>query len=190
MKSMRNSSQKTVIGAIREHVDLWRRQQGMTHQVAAACVVDAYFSGRFDRVWPIDFVVEGDDYRRLKNNSDRVWRWLDDQTKQTVLLPANLIPAVLSALPQNLRLQCVVELLAPLGMAPTLLIQEETDACHSALMASAAKESGEGLSAFALLANGMTPEQLRVALAEVEESISAQQELVHFVKSRLGEVAA
>ncbi|OHX20494.1 hypothetical protein BI344_08505 [Chromobacterium sphagni] len=189
MNCMRHSSHKTPIAVIRDYVDLWRKQEGLSRQAAAARMVETYLVMGFERVWPIDFMVEGDAYQVLKANSDRIWRWLDDQMKEKNLLNCNAMPVVLMTLPLSIRLQCLTELLAPLGMVPAQLLMHEPTGSHAALMMVATKETGLGLSAFAALAEDMTREQLTRARAGLSESISANAELLRFVDCALAQPA-
>lgn len=41
----------------------------------------------------------------MKVNADRVFRWLDDGTKDTNLVPANFVPSILAALPTDLKVR-------------------------------------------------------------------------------------
>lgn len=185
MNCMRHGSHKTPIAVIRDYVDLWRKQEGLSRQATAARIVETYLSMDYGRVWPIDFMVEGDAYQVLKANSDRIWRWLDDQMKEKNLLNCNAMPVVLMTLPLSIRLQCLTELLAPLGMVPALLLKHEPVGSHAVLMMEATKDTGLGLSAFAALAEDMTREQLTKARAGLSEAISANAELLRFVDCAL-----
>ncbi|BAK76771.1 hypothetical protein NH8B_1956 [Pseudogulbenkiania sp. NH8B] len=182
---MRGFSQKTVIGVVRDHVDIWRKRAGLSLQAAAIEIVETYYRHGYDRVWPLDFHRGADAYASAKANSERIWRWMDDQTKDSTLLPANFFQVVLLTLPMDLRLMCLSELAAPLGVAVSVLQAEEVQAAHSSVMATMAKESGEGIAAFALLAERMTLDQLRRTEAELAEGIAANQQALEFVRRRL-----
>lgn len=116
---MRNESHnpKTLIGAIRESVIQWRKREGWSRESVVQAIVEAHEMIEGPLVTEIKFDPDTrDTFERSKVNADRVFRWLDDETKDKNLLPANFLPSILSALPLDLRLQCVGGLLRPLGL--------------------------------------------------------------------------
>lgn len=183
---MRSSSHKTVIGVIRDHVDMWRKRQGLSHQAAASELVSIYFQHRFDRVWPIDFRQSGDAYMATKANSERIWRWLDDQTKDSTLLPVNFVQVVLLALPADIRLMCVAEMLAPVAISPVLQVADTPAESHTELLVASARESGEAVAAMAGLSESTPVGELKRAQAEILQAIAAQQAALRHVEARLG----
>lgn len=88
---MRNESHKTLIGILREHVADWRRAAGLSSASAIDMIVAAHAHLGGPAVTGIRFDVHTDEFQRMKNNSDRVLRWLDDETKDTNFLPANFV---------------------------------------------------------------------------------------------------
>jgi hypothetical protein len=189
MNGMRTRPHKTLIGVLRDAVHVWRQRERWTMEAAADEIVQHYYSTAFDGVWLIDFQqpTQGRDaVRVMKANCERIARWLDDQTKDTTLLPANLVPMLLQALPADLRLQVMVEVFSPLGVDVSLRAREDVTDCHAALMSALAKESGEGMAAFALIAERASHDDLTRVLIEMEESAAAHQEAISYVRQRLG----
>ncbi len=88
---MRNESHKTLIGILREHVADWRRAAGLSSASAIDMIVAAHAHIGGPAVTGIRFDAHTDEFQRMKNNSDRVLRWLDDETKDTNFLPANFV---------------------------------------------------------------------------------------------------
>lgn len=116
---MRNQShtQPTLIGVVRGAVIQWRKREGWSRESVVQLIVEAHETNDGPLITEIKFDPETrDTFERSKVNADRVFRWLDDETKDKNLLPANFLPSILAALPLDLRMQCVSELLQPLGL--------------------------------------------------------------------------
>ena len=114
---MRNDShKKTLIGILREHVSAWRKDAGLSSYSAISMIVQAHDEASGPTATGIRFEPHPDEYQRTKNNGDRVLRWLDDESKENNLLPANFVLSVLAGLPQAERMDCLNELLHRLGL--------------------------------------------------------------------------
>lgn len=185
---MRANSHRTVITVIRDYLDQWRKAQGLTLQAAAQVMVDHYFAQRLNVVWPVDFHTTGDAYMCVKANSERIWRWMDDQTKDTTLLPANLLPLVLGVLPLSSRVMCVNEVLASVGLSvavrPGVLPAESLPQ----VLALMAKESGEAVAGVAGLMDGHCAAELAAVRAELVEAVAANKAALAYVEAQLAVV--
>ena len=175
MKSLRVVPQQTLISALREKVLAWRQGEGLTIEAVAIEIVKHYYDNRYNAMLDIEFQTGegGDVYRAARSNADRISRWLDDVGKTNVLLPANLVPVVMGALPMRWRLAFAADLLAPLGLEVSIAKTSAVEASLSCLLASLAKESGEGIAAFGQLLERTNPSALQEALIELEESGAA-----------------
>lgn len=190
MNGMRQIPHKTWIGVVRDAVQLWRQRERWTMEAVADQIVAHYYESGADGVWLVEFqrITPGrDPMRTLKTNAERIARWLDDQTKDSSLLPANLLPVVLGALPMDLRLACVTEMMGPLGFDVAIAKLGIPDATHAALVAAAAKEAGEAVAAFSLLADGMSQPVLMRAKVELEEGRAALCDAINHVDGLLTE---
>lgn len=189
MKNMPGVPHKTVISALRDAVAELRVRRRWSREAMADEIVTVYYRDGWDVVVGIDFqdTKPGarDVARALETNADRIWRWLDDQTKSSTLLPLNLFPVVLAVLPADLRLRVLSEVLLPIGIEVSLPVTGELLADHTELTAAAAKESGEGIAAFARLAGPSTAAELRAAEVELVESLEANSAALTFVRQRL-----
>lgn len=189
MKSMRRVPQKTVIGALRDALTEWRVRQRWSREAVADEVVKCYRAGAWDAIVGLEFQDTGsgarDIVRAMGTNADRVWRWLDDQTKSSTLLPANLLPSVLAALPPDLRLRVLTEILAPVGIEASIAAIQEVTISHAEVMAEGAKECGEGLAAFALLGGRVRSDDLQRAEIEILEAQTALQKQLDFVRAQM-----
>lgn len=117
---MRNDSHNTLIGTIRTAVVEWRKREGWSRESVAQEIVTKHEEIGAPAVTDIAFdPVTRDAYSRMKVNADRVFRWLDDESKDTNLLPVNFLPSILAALPADLQMQVLGALVRPLGLQVT-----------------------------------------------------------------------
>lgn len=118
---MRNESQ-TLIGIIRAAVTEWRKREDWSREAVVQAIVEAHEQLGGPKATGIKFDPNTRDvFERAKVNADRVFRWLDDESKDSTLLPANFVQSILGALPMDLRMHCLHEFLLPIGIAPASL---------------------------------------------------------------------
>lgn len=172
---MRNDSHKTMIGTIKTAVVEWRKREGWSRETVVQEIVDAH--ERLDGPAVADIRFEPntrDAFQRQKVNADRVFRWLDDEGKDTNLLPANFVPSILAALPIDLKLQCVGEILRPLGLDVRSSESQESPAFDPLAHASSIiKEGAEAAQAILKVAPGASQDAVDLAckeLADVRQS--------------------
>ncbi|SSW67264.1 hypothetical protein AVE30378_02533 [Achromobacter veterisilvae] len=172
---MRHESHKTLIAILREHTSAWRKSQDWSRETMAEYIVAAHETLNGPASTGIRFEPHTQDtFGRLKVNADRVFRWLDDESKDTNLLPANFIPSILAAMPHDRRRHCVDDMLRPLGLAVRTLALEAGDALAQGQVTNLMREQTEAAAAaVALLDANATPAQLVSAHRELSESIVA-----------------
>lgn len=113
---MRNDSYKTVISRIADYIDDWRKATGMSQITVVDEIVKAHERIDGPAATGIHFEKSTDEWNRQKNNADRLWRWLDDKSKDRNLLPVNFLPSILVAMPEETRRAFLTEMLHPLGL--------------------------------------------------------------------------
>lgn len=170
---MQTGSHNSWIAIIRDAVEVWRKQQGWSRETTAQMIVDAHEAHALHLVSGITFDPHTRDaYSRMKVNADRIFRWLDEVTKDTNLLPANFIQSILIALPSDLRMHTVNRMLMPLDLAcrdmsagraiqPLELLQDMLI------------EASEAESAVAALVDGIDPGELEKAHKELNEAVAS-----------------
>lgn len=167
---MRNQSH-TVIGTIRTLVSDWRKEQGWSRESVVQQIVEAH--EQIDGPTTTGIVFDPatkDTFSRSKVNADRVFRWLDDDSKDNNLLPANFLPSILAALPMDLRLQCLGEILRPLGVEVRSSATADGDAFDAhAHVGALIKESAEASQALLAVGAGATMHALESACKEVQD---------------------
>lgn len=174
---MRNESHSSLIGIVKQHVIEWRRREGWSRETVVQVIVEAHERIGGAMVSGIIFAPETKDtFERMKVNADRVFRWLDDETKDTNLLPANFLQSVLAAMPLDIRISCVEEFLMPVGLGARCLNEDNDSGLNlQTTLVAMMKEGAEATQAVAGLINGKTPEKLEVARKELTEDIETRE---------------
>lgn len=181
---MRNSPQ-TLIGAVREAVSTWRKRERLGIAAVVECIVETHNRLGLDIVTELTFESDRDAFRRMQTNGDRVMRWLDDETKHTNHLPANFLPSILAALPEDLRIECVNRFLAPAALMVRPVVQVGSKESIAHTLQEVAKESSEATCAIAALVDGATQDELIVAQRELTESMAASERALKTVSAML-----
>jgi hypothetical protein len=175
---MRHESHKTFIGIIKAHVIEWRKRESWSRETVVQAIVEAHESIGGPANTGIRFEPNTSDaFERQKVNADRVFRWLDDETKDNNLLPVNFVQSILAAMPMDIRMHCAGELLRPLGLAAECIDKVDTSSLNAtAHLVKIARETSEAQTAVADLIDGATPDELERAdreLADAEQAIHA-----------------
>jgi hypothetical protein len=152
----------TLIGTIREHVIKWRTELRLSREKIVQIIVEAH-----EQVGDVSGIVfdpmTRDEDERRKVNAERVFRWLDDQSKENNLLPANFIPSILAAMPIERRAACASEILVSIGLGVRMLDESDdadpdiNDVIQSQLA------HGASLQAATIAIQNPTPENLEAA---------------------------
>jgi len=163
---------RTLIAILLSSLEDWRRGKGMSRQTAAQEVVEAHERIGGPTTTGIEFADNPDAYKRSAVNCDRVYRWLDDATKETTLLPANMAKSVLAAFPQGYQIRALNEYLRELGLAvhPLYTSNESPAPAHLKDML---RETAEAAAAFTDLLDGATQEELIEAQQQLTEAEAA-----------------
>lgn len=176
---------RTLISSVLNYVNLWRKSRSWSRETVVQAIVETHEKINGPAVTDIRF--EGshpDAFMRQKSNADRVFRWLDDSTKDTNLLPANFLPSILAAMPADIRIRCVNEMFLPADLTVRAISRSPEEAKDfSRLLPSLLKESGEANVAVANLLDGATPEELAKARKELTESIDMQKAVLEIVET-------
>ena len=80
---MRDVSHKTWIAIVLDHVNAWRKANGWSRETVVQMIVEAHDRMNGQVVTGIKFEPHtADTFERWKVNADRVFRWLDDSSKE------------------------------------------------------------------------------------------------------------
>lgn len=172
---MRSNPHKTRIAMYRECVEEWRKREGWSRETVCQMIVEAHerIDGpattglRFDP-------LTSDTYERQKVNAERIFRWLDDVTKDRTLLPANFEPSVEEALPLDIYLKFENMRLARRGVELRQLeVEPAAKLDVTPHLRSLVKESAEATTSLLAIGPDATVDDLRHACKELQEARDA-----------------
>lgn len=170
---MRTESQKTKLAILMEYVDRWRIRAGSREAVAMA-IVEAHTGAGFNTRAKLQFDTQGDAFTLAKNAADRIFRWLDDKTKDGNFMPVNFEDSILLAMPEDLRLGYINAWLRNFGMQAKGLHAGECDGSDlSRYLPSMIKEGSEAKLALTSISDNSSISELDAADQEHAEAIEA-----------------
>lgn len=178
---MRDVSQ-TLIALLREAVQEWRKREGWSRETVVDNIVLAFDAHGGPKLLGFEFDKNRDQVTRMKNNADRVYRWLDDESKDTNLLPANFGIFILGALPSDIKIKYTDKLLADIGLTVRVMTGN-TNVALQGVLHRLAKEGGEAQAAVIGLLDGADPAELLTARKELTEMLDAVQHALNVVES-------
>ena len=180
---MRNESHKTLIGILREHVADWRRTSGLSLLSAVDAIVLAHDTADGPAVTGIRFDAHTDAFQRAKNNSDRVMRWLDDETKESNYLPSNFVLSILAGLPDDARVHCLNDLLRRFGLCVRAI--ESSDETGLALgdICDLASADADALASLATVIQSPTQANYEIALRKAARAAEKKARIVRILTS-------
>ncbi len=188
---MRDVSHKTWIAIVLDHVNAWRKANGWSRETVVQMIVEAHDRMNGQVVTGIKFEPHtADTFERWKVNADRVFRWLDDVTKDTNTCPPNFIPSILAALPMDRRMALVNRWLQPLDISCRPLDHVDDGAtadAHIRYFKDLVRTSAEAQTSVADLLDGINPGELERAHAALCESMHSIQHEMALVEQRLAE---
>lgn len=185
---MRDGSHKTVIGILRDAIEAWRKRERWSQMAVVQCIVEEHERLGLDAVAEIHFeraAAGRDAYRCMQTNAERVYRWLDDQSKPNNLLPSNFIQSVLAALPVDLRIDAVNQMVVCIGLVAHALDINATSFNVTRILQAVAREGGEATASLADLLDGASEAELLVAQQQLAESVGIQTEALRHVEAML-----
>lgn len=111
---MQRATHPSPLAIVRDHIEAWRRDNRWSRETIADLIVQSHIRMGGPSYTGIAFEPPTTDtFERMRVNADRVFRWLDDTTKDKNLLPFNFLWSVLAALPEDRRVLLVNDLLHP-----------------------------------------------------------------------------
>lgn len=128
---MQRATHPSPIAIVSDHVEAWRRDNRWSRETVADLVVQAHERLAGPDITGIKFEpLTTDAFERMRVNADRVFRWLDDRSKDKNLMTLNFIWAVLAALPMDRRVLLVNDLLQPVDLTVHILHSGDEDVSH------------------------------------------------------------
>lgn len=188
---MPHQTHQTPITIIQSHVNDWRKELNWSRESAAMTIVEAHVRIGNDKVSGIVFdPPTRDAFERARVNADRIFRWLDDQTKDNNLLPLNFLPSILAALPVERRVCLLNDLLRGSGVVVMALAIGANTLDAVTMLRSLIGECADATRAVADLVDGATRPELLVAQKELIEALGAAQAALDTVNTMLAKGGA
>lgn len=166
----------TAIAILRDAVDEWRRGNHWSRETVAQMVVEAH--ERIDAPLVTGMVFDPqtrDHFERMRVNADRIFRWLDDVSKDRNHLPLNMLASVLSALPLDLRLEAASRILRPADITARAMSTQAPPLVDTVLILLRRDliETAEANAALTQLVDGIDDGELEHAQRQVSDAIEA-----------------
>ncbi|NPT38557.1 hypothetical protein [Paraburkholderia xenovorans] len=182
---MRDVSQKTKLAILADHVDAWRKRAG-SRETVAVLIVEAHQALGGDKLPKLDFDMSGDAYTCAKNAADRIFRWLDDRTKDNNFMPANFEDSVLVAMPEDIRIAYLNEWLGKVGVACRMRASAaDTEVNPSEIVQAITRVNHRTEAAAADLLDGIDPGELPRLHNSLLDEITVKKSLVGKVESAM-----
>lgn len=183
--------QKSPIGLLRDYIEVWGKRTGATNQTIADEIVSSHVEMGGPARTRITFSDSSDIFKRLAANCFKIFRWMDDREKDTNLLSVNFLPAVLRAMPRDLAMSWLNELLRPIGFCVRGLEKIEGDSLDvTTLLCQNLKETSEANQAMAEYAANPTEAGLHRMEHELVEELEVAQKALAEVRAKRGRAAA
>lgn len=182
-----SQAQETTIATVARYVNVWRLREGWSRETVVEQIVNAHERIGGPLVTDIRFEPNSSDtFKRMKANADRVFRWLDDLSKDNNLLPVNFLPSIIAALPEDLRLHCLTDMLRPTGCSVRLICNDlDRDFLPLKSLQTLIKEAGEAQQAVSALVDGATQEELEIAIKELGDLFAATKNVMADVSAKM-----
>jgi hypothetical protein len=141
----------------------------MSREGVAVAIIEAHEASGADVSTEISFDYGGDTFDRARKSAQKIFRWLDEGN-----LPANMIPSILKALPDEQRLQCLGQMFCPMGIEVRQVGQGSAGALDvPSHLRVVMKEAGEAQMALVSLPANASDSELLAAHKELTEAAQA-----------------
>ena len=159
-----------IASILRAEIEAWRRAGSISREGLAAAVMDAHQALGGEPVTGVDFSFVGDTYAQAKKAAQKLFRWLDDGGT----LPAGMVQSILKALPEDVRLCILNQMLCPLGASARAAdCDTPADLDVSRHLRAVMKESSEAQMALVNLGPNASDADLLDAAKELTEASQA-----------------
>jgi hypothetical protein len=183
---MQHDTHQTLVTIVQSHINDWRKSSNWSRETTAMTIIEAHERFGYDKISSIVFdPPTRDTFERARVNADRIFRWLDDHTKDSNLLPLNFLPSVLSALPADRRVALLNDLFRKCGVLVIAAVQDSPALDAVGMLRSLLAETSDATKAVAELVDGATTAELVAAQKELTEALVSTQAALNSVTSAL-----
>lgn len=132
---MQRATHPSPLAVVRDHIEAWRRDNRWSRETVADLIVQAHIRIGGPMFSGITFEPPTTDtFERMRVNADRIFRWLDDHTKDKNLLPFNFLLSIIAALPEERRVLMVNDLLAPVALHVDAGFDDDADVTNAEIV--------------------------------------------------------
>lgn len=125
---MQRATHPSAITIVSDHIEAWRRDNRWSRETVADFVVQAHDRIGGPEITGIRFEPPTTDaFERMRVNADRLFRWLDDRSKDKNTLSLNMLWPILEALPIDRRVLLLNDLFQPVGIAVRGTIESDEE---------------------------------------------------------------
>lgn len=184
-------SHKTKLSILAHYVEEWKKRAG-SRETVATLIVEAHIARGANGQPKLQFETQGDIFVLAKSRADRIFRWLDDQFKDTNFMPINFEDSVLAAMPVDLRMAYLNEWLGGNFGLTVQAVGSGSELDASTHFMAVSKETAEAVVSMAKVASSPTPANIAsatVEISEAETTLRMAREALHVAGSKLKAVA-
>lgn len=183
---MRTNSHRSPIAAAKATLTDVKNAHGWSRETVVDEIVQAHVRIGAERRVNVRFSDHHDVVTRQKTNADRVYRWLDDDEKDSNLLSLNMLPSVLAALPVELRVALANEILAPVGLTTRVIESSNTDDVNAQeIIRTIVRANHRTEAAAADLLDGIDPGELPRLRNSLIDEVSMKRSLIVRVEAAM-----
>jgi hypothetical protein len=180
---------ETWIALTLKHLNSWRGEQGWGRESLVSEIEKAHDSIAGPARMGIRFEPKTTDvFERMKVNADRVYRWLDDQTKESNLLTLNFTESILSAMPTDVALNWLNDLLMPKGFVVRSMLNTKHDVFNVKKLQDMITEYGEAQVSVAALLDGCSQQELLDARRQLSDALEITQKMMAAAEASIDEM--
>jgi len=191
MQNKLHKCRESWIAIVASHVAMWRGSNDWSRETVTEAIVNKYAEMYPKGLPGIEkFSDHSDVFTRHTTNSARIFRWLDDFQKDKNLLGANFLPVILQAMPNEIRIHCINEMLRPMNVVANVVDNEDQSSGQKPLnhLKALIKEGSEACQAISELIDGETCDELVNAQKEILELKANAEAALSFVNSKLSQM--
>lgn len=128
---MQRATHPSPIAIVSDHVEAWRRDNRWSRETVADFIVQAHERIGAPEITGIRFEPQTTDtFERMRVNADKIFRWLDDRSKDKNLLCFNFFWSVLAAMPMDRRVLLANDLFQPVDLSVHILSGDTAEVSH------------------------------------------------------------
>lgn len=171
---MSADNQKSMLAILNEGIRKWRKAAGLSSNEAIGdLIVQAHYKHGFDITTGITFLLDGnDEYHRMHMNAQKIFRWLDGETKATNMLNVNFVPSILADMPSEIKQETINAMLKVVNYTGQPVTSTDQPDTPFALVKNILTQTASINTSYANLLDGIDPGEIDEALNATDLAIN------------------